>query len=289
MSRLLEHILAGLSSGATYGLLALGLVLIYRVCSVMSFAHGTAAALSAYIAYALQPLGYIIAFAGGLAAAFIFGLLTEQLLHRVRRGGHNAELLTTIALFMMGDGLLASIFGADTRAFAHVFEDLQTQRWVPGLALTAHDGLVLIVALACALLLAAFLAKTRLGLGIRALGDNAQAALLLGLPARRIRAVTWGLASALGGVAGLLLVPRLFLDPGMMFAPLLKAFAAAVLGGLSSMLGVAAAAALLGVSEVLLGAYVSTNLQSSLAFIIIIVVLSLRPEGIFVARRRRRL
>lgn len=289
MSRLLEHILAGLSSGATYGLLALGLVLIYRVCGVVSFAHGTVAALSAYVAYALQPLGYAVAFAGGLAAAFAVGLATEYLMHRVRKGGHNAELLTTVSLFMIGDGLFASIFGADTRAFPHIFADLQTERWIPALALTAHDGLVLVIAVACAILLAGFLAKTRLGLGIRALGDNAEAALLIGLPARRIRALTWGLASVLGGVAGLLLVPRLFLDPGMMFAPLLKAFAAAVLGGLSSMLGVAVAAALLGISEVLLGAYVSTNLQSSLAFIIIIIVLSLRPEGIFVARRRRRL
>lgn len=289
MSELGQHLLFGLSAGSVYGLLGLGLVLVYRVCRVVTFAHGTAATLAVYVAYQAQPLGLTLALLIGIGAAFVFGVLTERLVSRVQRGGHNAELLVTLALFMLGDGLFSAVFGADLRPFRHVFTYVGEGHLAPWLPLTFADAVILGVALVSAALLALFVRRTRTGLVVRALGDNPEAAERLGLPVAEVRALTWGLSSALGGVAGLLIVPRLFLDPGMMFTPLLKAFAAAVLGGFGSMLGVLIGGALLGVSEVLVGAYLSTTLQSSLGFIVLLVALLIRPEGLLARPQRRRL
>jgi branched-chain amino acid transport system permease protein len=110
--------------------------------------------------------------------------------------------------------------------------------------------------------------------------QNEVAARLMGVRVARVHALTWGIATALGAVAGLLVVPKLFLDPSMMFAPLLKAFAAAVLGGMRSIAGAVVGAWLLGVIETLAGAYVSTEFQATIAFVILVLVLVIRPEGL---------
>jgi branched-chain amino acid transport system permease protein len=129
---------------------------------------------------------------------------------------------------------------------------------------------------------------TRVGLAMRAVSQDTVAAQVLGIPVKQIFALTWGLASALGAAAGILLAPVTLLDPYMMLDPFLKGFAAAVLGGIDSMPGAAVGGLLLGVLEVLFGAYISVKFKTTLAFLIIIAVLVVRPEGLLGREYKRR-
>ncbi len=288
MSDLFQHLGSGLALGSIYGLLALGLVLVYRATRVVSFVHGTAATLATYLAYEFRSFGLLIALSVALVGAFLVGVLTDLVVRRVHTGGHDAQMLATIALFLVGDGLCALVFGADVHAFEHVFVDLDDPV-SEHLLISSADVLTLGIAGISALGLALFMARTRVGLHLRALGDDPESAGLLGLPVNRLGTLTWGLSAVLGAIAGLLLVPRLFLEPGMMFSPLLKAFAAAVVGGFTSFGGALLGALLLGVAEIFAGVYVSTHLQSSLAFLLILVVLILRPVGLAGRVRKTRL
>jgi branched-chain amino acid transport system permease protein len=149
-----------------------------------------------------------------------------------------------------------------------------------GLVVSEHDAWIIGVALLMVLLLAVFFRTTRVGIALRAVSQNPVAAQLMGVRVARVHALTWGIATVLGATAGILIVPKLFLDPAMMFAPLLKSFAAAVLGGMNSVAGAIIGAWLLGVIETLAGAYISPEFQATIAFLIIILVLSIRPEGL---------
>src|SRR5262249_51496893 len=130
------------------------------------------------------------------------------------------------------------------------------------------------------LLLYLLVQKTRLGLAMRATSENLAAAQTLGIPTRRVLAFAWGVASALGVVAGVFLAPALLLDPFFMLDPFLKGFAAAVLGGLNSLPGAVVGGLVLGVAESLAGAYLTIQFKNTLAFVIIVVVLLVRPEGL---------
>jgi branched-chain amino acid transport system permease protein len=145
---------------------------------------------------------------------------------------------------------------------------------------SVHDACILGIALGLVALLSLFFRYTRAGIALRAVSQNHVAAELMGIRVARVHALTWGIASALGAIAGLLAVPKLFLEPSMMFGPTLKAFAAAVLGGMSSVGGAIVGAWILGIVETLAGAYISTEFQASIAFVIIVLVLALRPEGL---------
>ncbi|HVH32443.1 MAG TPA: branched-chain amino acid ABC transporter permease, partial [bacterium] len=129
---------------------------------------------------------------------------------------------------------------------------------------------------------------TRIGLAMRAVSQHLIAAQVLGIPARRIFVLTWGLAALLGAAAGILLAPTALLDPFMMLDPFLKGFSAAVLGGIDSMPGAAIGGLLLGLLEALFGGYVSVRFKTTLAFGIIIAVLIIRPEGLLGREFRRR-
>lgn len=283
------HLVGGAVNGASYALLALGLVLAYRVSGVVNFAHGVTATLAAYVAFAAYDLGAPLAFTAAFVAAFAAGVATEALVTRVGpRGGHEAQLLVTIALFMLGDGLLGAAFGADIRAFEHVFAGLDDGPFAPGAPASAADLLLLAVcSAACAAL--ALAARTPTGLATRAVFEDPRGAARLGLPVRRLSMLTWGLSGALGALAGLLLVPRLFLEPGALFGPLLRAFAAATIGGFGSVPAALLGGLGLGLTEALAGAAGAPLLQTSLPFLVMLVALLLRPVGLTGRRLRRRL
>lgn len=284
MSLLLQNLLNGLSAGSLYALIAVGIVLVYKSSEVLNFAHGTLAMVATFVAYEAVTawgLGYGAAIAVALAAAFVLGaLIYRVVLHRAQEGGAHAVVMVTIGLLMVFEGVAGVIWGTDTKEFHHFFAESGSIMLPAGLVLSWHDAWIIGAALGMALLLGLFFRFTRIGVALRAVSQNPVAAQLMGVRVARVHAVTWGLATVLAAVAGVLIVPRVFLDPSMMFAPLLKAFAAAVLGGMRSVGGAIIGGWLLGVIETLVGAYVSTEFQASIAFIIIIVVLTVRPEGL---------
>lgn len=189
-------------------------------------------------------------------------------------------VMITIALLMVSEGLAGVIWGSDTKDFHHYFAGSGVFALPGGLFVSHHDAWIDGLTVLLVGLLALFFKLTRVGIALRAASTNETAAALMGVRVARVHALTWGLATVLAAIAGLLLAPRVLLDPSMMFSPLLKAFAAAVLGGLNSVLGAIVGGWLLGVIETLAGAYISTEFQATIGFTIIVLTLSVRPHGL---------
>lgn len=283
MNLFLQNVINGLSSGSVYALVAIGLVLVYRSSGVLNFAHGTLAVLATFVAFEAARAGISmgLAMAAGLAFAFAFGAgIYRGLLERARAGGPHAVVMASIAILMILEGLMGVLWGTDTKEFHHYFREAEAISITRDLVVPRHDLWIIGIAALLAILLAAFFRWTAVGIGLRAIADNPTGARLMGLEVPRLEAVAWGLASALAAAAGLLVVPRLFLDPTMMFGPMLKAFAAAVLGGITSVVGALIGGWLLGIIETLTGAYLSTEFQATISLVIIVLVLCLRPAGL---------
>jgi branched-chain amino acid transport system permease protein len=185
----------------------------------------------------------------------------------------------TLGLGLIFQGLVAHIWGTEPHSFPFPLSDSKV--WNIGGVVISELGLgALGVGLLGSLFLYLLVQKTRLGLAMRATSENLPAAQTLGIPTRRVLSLSWGLAALLGVLAGIFLAPALLLDPFFMLEPFLKGFAAAILGGLNSLPGAVAGSLLLGVAESLAGGYISVAFKNTLAFLIIIVVLIIRPEGL---------
>lgn len=284
MERLIQYTLTGLSAGSLYALVALGIVLIYRSTRVLNFAHGDIATLGTFVAFALVSQGYPFAVAflvalvagGALAILFYFGVLIPA-----QRQGANllGQVILTLGLALILQGLIVYEWGAEPDRFPFPLSDTKT--WKLGPIFVSQLSLGTFVAgLVGSLLLYLLVQKTRLGLAMRATSENLAAAQTLGIPTRRVLGIAWGVASALGVVAGIFLAPALLLDPFFMLDPFLKGFAAAVLGGLNSLPGAVVGGLILGVAESLTGAYLTIQFKNTLAFVVILVVLLIRPEGL---------
>jgi branched-chain amino acid transport system permease protein len=284
MARFLQYVLAGLSAGSLYALVALGLVLIYRSTRVLNFAHADMATVGTFIAFSMitsgMPFWTALALAilagAAIAVVFYFGALVPA-----QRKGANplGQVILTLGLALILQGLTVYQWGAEPDRFPFPLSD--TKVWKVGPIFVSELLLgTLAAAAAASLLLYLITQKTRLGLAMRATSENLQAAQTLGIPTRGVLAFAWGVAAALAVVAGVFLAPVLLLDPFFMLDALFKGLAAAVLGGLNSLPGAVLGGLILGVAESLGGAYVSLEFKTSLAFILIVVVLLARPEGL---------
>lgn len=284
MEKLLQYSFTGLSAGSLYALVALGIVLIYRSTRVLNFAHGDIATLATFVSFSLLTNKYSFPVALGLSLltgavvgiAFYFVVLVKA-----QREGANllGMVILTLGLALIIQGGVVWQWGAEPVSLP--FPISETKTYKIGLVVMSQLSLATLAAgLVGSLLLYLLVQKTRLGLAMRATSENVMAAQTLGIPTRMVLSVSWGAASALGVVAGIFLAPALLLDPFFMLDPFLKGFAAAVLGGLNSLPGAVVGALILGVAESLTGAYLTIQFKNTLAFVIIIVVLLLRPEGL---------
>jgi len=286
MSEFFQQVVAGLGSGAIYAALALALVLIHRATGVINFAQGEMAMFTTYIAWTLienHGWPYWPAFVGTLAFAFLLGVGVQRV---VIAPVSNAPVLTivimTIALVLTFNGLASLIWSAEIRAFPSPFPN---ETWQIGdVSISQQDVGTFAVVLALVALLWAFFQFTKIGLALRASALNPDASRLVGVRVGWMLAIGWGLAAMLGAVAGMLAAPTVLLDPNMMQAILIDAFAAAGLGGIDSPLGAVAGGLLLGVGLNLIGTYsdfVGADLKLPVALLIILVVLLVRPAGLF--------
>ncbi len=284
MDKVLQYSLTGLSAGSLYALVALGVVLIYRSTRVLNFAHGDVATLGTFVAFSLLsskfsfPVALVLSLAAGAAVGITFYFVV---LVKAQRRGANllGMIILTLGLALIIQGLVVWKWGAEPVALPFPISDTKTYKM--GAVVVSQLSLATMAAgLVGSLLLYLLVQRTRLGLAMRATSENVMAAQTLGIPTRMVLSVSWGVASALGVVAGIFLAPALLLDPFFMLDPFLKGFAAAVLGGLNSLPGAVLGALILGVAESLTGAYLSIQFKNTLAFVIIIVVLLIRPEGL---------
>jgi len=284
MQVFLQYVLLGMSTGSLYALVALGLVLIYRSTRILNFAHGDMATAGTFVAFGLYGLGLgytlsfflALLFGAVLAMAFYFAVLIPA---QRREATQLGQIILTLGLGLILQGLISRFGGTQPQSFAFPLSDYKVFKF--GQVVISHLAAgTLITGLAGSALFYLLVQKTRIGLAMRATSENLPAAQTLGIPTRRILALSWGLASFLGVLAGLFLAPALLLDPFFMLEPFLKGFAAAILGGLNSLPGAIVGGLILGVAESLAGGYISLAFKSTLAFIIIIVVLLFKPEGL---------
>lgn len=290
MTQLAQYVMGGLATGSLYALVALGVVLLYRSSRVLNFAHGDIATLGAFVAFMLlsRAVPFAVAVPAGMAAVAALGAAFYFLVLRpAKEATLLGKIVLTLGLALVVSGAIQVVWGADTQVFPFPLSDTRVYRLgqivVSEMMLgTITAGVVLLVAMYT------LVQKTKIGLAMRAVAQNPDAAQALGIPARRIYALTWGLASALGGAAGVLLAPVVYLDPFMMLDPFLKGFAAAVMGGMDSLPGAVLGGFLLGIAESVFAGYVSFKFKTTLAFVIIILVLLVRPEGLLGREYHRR-
>jgi len=223
-------------------------------------------------------LAYGVALLAGaaLAMAFYFVILVPA---QRRDATQLGQIILTLGLGLILQGVISYFGGTEPQAFPFPLSETKIYRF-GGVTISQLSLGTLAVSLLCCFLFYLLVQKTRLGLAMRATSENLTAAQTLGIPTRSVLAFSWGLAAALGVVAGLFLAPALLLDPFFMLEPFLKGFAAAILGGLNSLPGAIVGGLILGVAEALTGGYLSIAFKNSLAFIVIIFVLLLRPEGL---------
>lgn len=283
MTFLAQHLAGGLAAGALYGLMALGLVLIYKTSDVVNFGHGDMAMVSTFIAFTLLraqwPLP--VALLGALVFAGLLGIVVERGVLRPARN-RRAPVLTlvviTLGVAQVLTGAAGAIWGHDVKSFPAVV------RGAPlclGPAIVTREQLFnLAVGLGLALVLYAFFRYTDLGIALRAVAQNPTAARLMGISVDRMLALAWGMGVGLGAVAGVLAAPAIYLEPNVMLEPLIKGFAAAVLGGFTSLPGALVGGLVLGVLENLVAGYIATELKTTFAFALIVAVLALRPAGL---------
>jgi branched-chain amino acid transport system permease protein len=281
-----QQVVAGLSSGGTYATLAVALVLIYRATGVVNFAQGELAMFSTFVAWTLTQhgLSYWPAFAVTVVGSFAGGILLERTVIRpVERASVLTIAIVTIGLFFVVNGAAFWIWSAEVRSMPSAFSTRPIH--VAGVAFSISDLGTIAVSLLAVLLLWLFFRFTKLGLAMRAAALNPESSRLTGIRVSWTIALGWGLAAALGAVAGLMAAPPLgSFDQNFMQPILLYAFAGAVLGGIDSALGAVVGSLALGVFLNLLGTYVSwvgTDLRQPAALAVILGVLLVRPGGLF--------
>jgi branched-chain amino acid transport system permease protein len=285
MANFLQQVVSGLASGGIYGSLALAIVLIHRATGVLNFAQGEMATLSAFLCWALMDHGWAFwpAFGATILLSFGGGVLLEQTVIRPIQGGPLLGIvILTIGLLIAINGLDTWIWGGAPKQFHGPFSTAPIT--VGGVAFSKQDIGVIAISLITVVLIGLLFARTKLGLGLRAAAANPEEARLSGVRVSAMLALGWGLAAALGAVAGVLAAPSLFLEPNMMQTVLLYAFAAAVLGGMDSPIGAVVGGLVLGVLLNLVGTYVDWvggELRLAVALAVILGVLLLRPVGLF--------
>ena len=286
MADFMQQVVAGLASGSIYAALALALVLIHRATGVINFAQGEMATFSTYIAWTLTTnhgWAYWPAFAVTLLLSFLGGAAIHQTIIRPNEKGSLLRVvIVTIGLLILINGLVTWIWGGEVRAVQSPFPAGTTE--IAGVAITTADIGTIAVVVATVALLWALFQYTKLGLAMRAAAVNPAEARLVGVRVTWMLSLGWGLAAVLGAVAGMLAAPSVFLDPNLMAALLIYAFAAAVLGGIDSPVGAVVGGLTLGVGLNLIGTYVDfvgADLRLPVALLVILVVLLVKPTGIF--------
>ena len=288
-----QLVVSGLAAGGLYGLMALGLILIYKTTDILNFGHGDMTMFSTFIAYMLftwYRVPFPVSFLGAIAVGMMLGLVIDRGFLRLAKNAPVTSLfIATLGIGTILEAVAGWIWGYDTKPFPYAIKGPPFR--LGSVVIRRHDLLVLGVAAAVSLLLFAMFKFTRTGIAMRATAQNKRAARLMGISVNRISSLSWALGVGMGAISGVLVAPIVFLDLTTMLSVMIKAVAAAVLGGFTSLPGAVVGGLMLGVIENLITGYMPpalAPLKTSLIFFLIIVVLVVRPHGLLgepVARR----
>jgi branched-chain amino acid transport system permease protein len=281
MDLLLHQILSGLATGGIYASVALALVMIYQATHLVNFAQGEMAMFATYFAWTLMQAGvpYWGAFFITVAAAFIGGVILERV---VIQPVENAPILSVVIVFI---GLLVIFNSVAGWIYSYTIKPFPSpfpaQPLFGNSYVTSHELGSTAVTLVVLLLVFVFFRFTPLGLAMRAAAQNPVSSRLVGVRVGWMLALGWGLASAIGAIAGIMVAPVVFLEPNMMGGILLYAFAGALLGGIDSPPGAVLGGFIVGVLENVVGLYLGSEVKLTVALVIIVGVLVVKPSGLF--------
>ncbi len=289
--QVLQVLVSGIAQGCIYGLIALGFVLIYKASEAVSFAQGELMMLGAFIGLGLLTalgLPFWIVVPAAIAAMAVFGMLLERLVIRPILGQPTFSIvMLTIGIGYVLRGLVTMLpgVGTETYTFRVPYKDATLPL---GDVVLAVEQLVVIAATAilCGLLYLLF-SRSKVGVAMQASSQNQLAAYYMGIPVKRLNTWVWGLASAVAAVAGLLLAPITFVHANMGFIGL-KAFPAAVVGGFGSLPGAIVGGLIVGVVESMAGFYLPEGFKDVAAYVVVLVMLMIKPNGLFGENLRKK-
>ncbi len=287
----IQLMFSGVAQGCIYGLIALGFVLIYKATETVSFAQGELMMLGAFAGLAcltLLKFPFWLSVLAAIAAMGLFGILLERAVIRPILGQPAFSIvMLTFGIGYVARGLITMVpgIGTETNTLPVPYKD---EIWKFGTLVVSVEQVVIIVATAllCALLFALF-RYSKMGIAMQAASQNQLAAYYMGIPVKRINGLVWGLASAVAAIAGLLLAPITFVHANMGFIGL-KAFPAAVVGGFGSLPGAIVGGLVIGIVESLAGFYAPDGVKDVAAYVVVLVMLMVRPNGLFGEKMRKK-
>ncbi|WP_367281131.1 branched-chain amino acid ABC transporter permease [Sneathiella sp.] len=289
MFEFFQLVIGGVSIGCIYALVALGFVLIYKATEVVNFAQGELMMLGAFLAYTfISILGwnYWVGAAASIFCMFVIGNFVDRIFLRPVLGQPQFSIvMVTIGFGYMarsGAGMIPG-WGTETYAISTPFSS-EGMSLVPesigSLVISQTDLSVIIATVLLCAILYAFFTHTRLGIAMQASSQNQLAAYYMGIPVKAVFSMIWGISAAVAAAAGILLAPTTLIDTSMGFIGL-KAFPAAVLGGFGSIPGAVVGGVIIGIIETLAGFYLPPGFKNVAAYIVLLVVLVVRPQGLF--------
>ena len=280
----LDHLINGLSLGSIYAIIALGYTMVYGIAKMLNFAHGDVIMVGAYIAFCgLQYWGFppVLAILVAMVACTILGITIEGLAYRpLRQAASLAVLITAIGVSYLLQNIALMIWGANPKSFPTTFINGSSIR-LGQLSISSATIITILANVVIMVGLTLFTTKTKVGKAMRCVSEDRGAAQLMGINVNRTISLTFAIGSALAAIAGILLCSSYpILQPTTGSMPGIKAFTAAVFGGIGSIPGAMLGGILLGVIEIFGKAYISTELGDAIVFAVLIIVLLVKPAGL---------
>ncbi|WP_078428237.1 branched-chain amino acid ABC transporter permease [Alkalihalobacterium alkalinitrilicum] len=279
----MQILVSGLIFGCIYGLAALGLVLIYKTTDIVNFAQGEMAMVTTFVSFVFLSqfgLSYSISFILALLFAALFGTIVHQgIMKRVQSAPHLNQIVVTLGLFMIFNGMAGLIWGHKPTGYPQAIQGDSIK--FGSVFITPNEIFVIVLTLVLMLIFFVLFRFTKIGLAMRASAQDIKASQLMGIKVTTIFTATWAVGAILGGVAGMMTAPITFLDTHMMSDVLIMAFAAAVLGGFVSLPGALLGGIIIGIFGNLISYYIAPEMKLVYTFLLIIIVLYIRPQGIF--------
>ena len=286
---LAQQIVSGLATGSLYALTAIGIVLIFRNTRTINLAQGDFSMMGAFIALVvLEHSGgsLLVATLATIVAVTVLAILVERLIMRPIESADWLTLFTaTLGVFYILHGVAGWIWGRDTKSFPALFSSAPVS--VGGTLISQAHLFNMLVAAVVGGLLYVFFRFTKPGVAMRAITEDPVAAQLMGIPVRSIVLLTWAVGGVLAAIGGILLAPLVYVSTQMMDGVLVKGYVGAVFGGLYSLPGAVIGSLIIGVAENLAGGYLGAQYKVTIAFVLIVLVLALKPRGLFGGKARR--
>ncbi len=285
MTEFIQQLVNGLSIGSVFALIALGYTMVYGIIKLINFAHGDIYMLGAYVGFFVSQRitgfgGFIIAMLCAMTFCAIVGVLTDRLAYKpLRNASRITALITAMGVSYFLEYLMVFLVGPDKRAFKTPFENVHFN--IGGITFTLTTVIIVAVSIVLMIALQYIIHKTKIGKAMRAVSADPQAAQLMGIDVDRTISVTFAIGSALAGAAGVLIgIHYNTIDPLMGMIPGLKAFIAAVFGGIGIIPGAMIGGVSIGIIQTLAGGYISTLWQDAIVYGLLIIILVFKPAGL---------